>query len=221
MCLGALVTAAPSCEGTISPPGPVLLVGDSIFFMATDELTYTLRAEGWDVTVDAVSGSGIRNGGFEYVSWPDRLRDLVDVVDPEVVVVELGTNGCGNCDSIPEAIEADMAELRGVELVLWLDVATFGPRAEKGGAVNAALEDAAERWDNLEILPYDDWFAGRTDLIPADDVHPTPAGERALARHVADALADRTAATGDDAGSKALGALVVVIAAVVLFRGKG
>jgi phospholipase/lecithinase/hemolysin len=33
---------------------------------------------------------------------------------------------------------------------------------------------------------------GRTDLLPADDVHPTAAGNKAIARHVADALDERS-----------------------------
>lgn len=221
--LGAcvLVAVTSGCEGTISPPGPVVLVGDSIFSMASDELTSALRGDGWEVTVDAYPGAGIRNGGFASVDWPARLRDLVAFAQPEVVVVELGTNGCGQCSSIPAAIDADMAQLRDVDLVLWLDVATSGPGADRGRAVNAALRAAAGKWDNLEVLPYDRWFAGRADLIQPDAVHPTPAGERALARHVADALRDRSGPADPSEGgrAKALGVLAFVVVAAVLLRG--
>lgn len=221
LCAGALLAAAPGCEGSVSPPGPVVLVGDSIFAMASDELTSALRADDWDVTVDASPGAGIRNSGYDTdLDWPARLRDLVAFGRPEVVVVELGTNGCGRCNSIPEAIDAAMAQLRDVELVLWLDVATFGPGAARGRTVNTALHAADDRWDNLEILPYDRWFAGRPHLIPPDDVHPTPAGERALARNVAEALRDRSGPSGDG-NSKAIGALALVVAAAVVLRGKG
>jgi lysophospholipase L1-like esterase len=222
LCASALVTVASGCDRAISPPGPVVLVGDSIFFMASDELRSALSEDGWEATVDAYPGAGIRNGGFETVDWPARLRDLVAFARPEVVVVELGTNGCGQCEpvpsAIPDAIDANMAQLRDVEVVLWLEVATFGPGADRGRVVNAALRDAADEWDNLELLPYDGWFAGRTDLIPADDVHPTPEGEQALARHVAEALQDRAADTSDGGRARALGALAFVLAVVAIFR---
>jgi lysophospholipase L1-like esterase len=213
-----LLVAAAGCEGEASRPGPVLLVGDSIFFQATDELSWVLGSDGWEVTVDAEPGSGIRNSGFnDDIDWPSRLSDLVAYLRPEVVVVELGTNGCGRCESIADAIRDDMESLRGVEHVLWLKVATFGPQAARGREVNAELERAADNWDNLELLPYDEWFAGQTDLVPADDVHPTQAGQRALARHVGDAL-DARAETSEDGRGRALGALVVVIVAAALLR---
>jgi hypothetical protein len=217
VCACLFVAAAAGCEGEVSRPGPVLLVGDSIFALSSDDLNWVLRSDGWETTVDAYAGAGIRNGGYTFVDWPSRLRDLVAYVRPEVVVVELGTNGCGRCDSIPDAIAADMWQLREVDTVLWLNTATFGPRGAQGRQVNAALEDATTRWDNLEILPFDDWFEGQTDLIPADDVHPTDAGARALARHVRDALSDRSGQS-DDRSAQAVGLLAVVVAAAVVLR---
>jgi lysophospholipase L1-like esterase len=216
-CVCLLVAGVSGCDGKVARPGPVLLVGDSIFALAKDDLNWVLRSDGWTTTVDAYPGAGIRNGGFTFVDWPSRLRDLVAYVRPAVVVVELGTNGCGECDSIRDAIAADMWQLREVDTVLWLNTATFGPRAAQGRQVNAALEDATERWGNLEILPFDDWFEGETDLIPADDVHPTDAGAQALARHVRDALDDRSGQS-DDRSAQAVGLLAVVVAAAVVLR---
>lgn len=217
--LAAAMSGAAGCGGEISPPGPVLLVGDSIFAQASEELSWVLRSDGWDATVEAHPGAGIRGGGYDGVDWPTRLRDLVAVVDPRVVVVELGTNGCGGCDSVAAAIRDDMEQLRDVEAVLWLDVATHGPRAAQGREVNAALARAAERWPNVEVLPYDDWLAGQPDLLPPDDVHPTAAGERALAGHVGDTLRERSD-TSADLRQRGLGALVVAIAAAMLVGGK-
>jgi lysophospholipase L1-like esterase len=218
VCVCLLVAGTASCEGQVARPGPVLLVGDSIFALAKDDLNWVLRSDGWTTTVDAYPGAGIRNGGFTFVDWPSRLRDLVAYIRPTVVVVELGTNGCGQCDSVPDAINANMQQLRDIEMVLWLNTATFGPRGEQGRQVNAAIDAAARQWDNMEVLPFDDWFEGRTDLIPADDVHPTDEGARALARHVGDALSDR-AGGSSDRGSQAMGLLAVVVAAAVLLRG--
>lgn len=216
-----LVASAAGCDGDIEPPGPVLLVGDSIFFGAAAELEWVLTAEGWDVTLDARPGAGIGGGGYDGVVWAPRLRDLVAYVQPQVVVVELGTNGCGNCDSVPEAIAAAMEELEDVDAVLWLRVATTGPRAAQGRQINAALEQATQRWDNLELLPYDEWMAGRTDLVPADDVHPTAAGQQALATHVGEELSARAgSAAAGDGTDRAVGALALVVFAAAVLRSR-
>jgi lysophospholipase L1-like esterase len=218
VCVCLLVAGVSGCDGVVARPGPVLLVGDSIFALAKDDLNWVLRSDGWTTTVDAYPGAGVRNGGFTFVDWPSRLRDLVAYVRPTVVVVELGTNGCGQCDSVPEAITADMRQLRDIKMVLWLNTATFGPRGAQGRQVNAAIDAAARQWDNMEVLSFDDWFEGRTDLIPADDVHPTDDGAQALARHVGDALSDRAGGSRDKRGSQAMGLLAVVVAAAVLLR---
>lgn len=202
-----------SCQGQISPPGPVLLIGDSIFHGAADELESELRSDGWDTRMEAHPGAGIRGGGFSGVDWPRRLPELVSAVDPQVVIVELGTNGCGPCDSVPRAIDDVMVSLAGVDVVLWLTVQTDSPRSGEATAVNATLEEAADKWANLELLRYDQWVAGRPELVPPDGVHPTPDGEVALAGQVADALEDRAEpAVGRGSGAAAVVGLLVGIA---------
>jgi lysophospholipase L1-like esterase len=147
------------------------------------------------------------------------MHDLVNSVRPKVVVVELGTNGCQNCASLPRAIDQDMQSLRGVPHVLWLTVNTEGPRAARGKVVNAALQDATKRWPNLELLRYDEWMKGRTDLVPATDVHPTAAGNVAIAKHLDAALQTRSQGWARNHGAL-LVALVVVLAAYPLVRKK-
>ncbi len=218
-CACLVLAAASGCAPEVTKPGPVLLVGDSIFFLAGSDLTYTLRAHGWNVTEAAYPGAGIRGGGYIPLVWPTRLHDLVNSVRPKVVVVELGTNGCQGCTSLPAAIDADMQSLRGVPHVLWLKVNTEGPRAAPGKVVNAALEDATKRWPNLELLPYDQWVKGRTDLVPAHDVHPTPAGNVAIAHHVDEALKTRSQGWAQNHGGLLI-VLVVALAAYPLVRKK-
>jgi hypothetical protein len=58
---------------------------------------------------------------------------------------------------------------------------------------------------------------GRTDLVPDDDVHPTAAGNEALAAHVTDALEDRSGRAAR-ARSMAIGAVVVLGIAFLLLR---
>jgi GDSL-like Lipase/Acylhydrolase family len=220
VCAWVIVAGGAGCSGTVSKPGPVLLMGDSIFFLANNDLTYVLRTDGWTMANDSYPGAGISGGGFSDLSWPPRMRDLVAYIKPQAVVVELGTNGCSGCASLPAAIDADMETLKDVKAVMWLKVGTEGPRADVGKEVNAALEEATERWGNLTLLPYDEWVAGRPDLVPPNDVHPTAAGQAALARHVGDALDDRAADAGKTR-AQALGAAgLVVLVAIVFMRKK-
>jgi lysophospholipase L1-like esterase len=173
----------------------VLIAGDSIFHHARVALADALRTRGWQPTVVAVPGSSLRGGGlFPVVDWPRELAQEARRLQPDVVVVELGTNGCGTpCSSISAAIDRDMQGLRLVPLVLWLDVRDDGAIPPHPVAINDALERARSRWPNLGILDMNALFHTHPGWIGADNVHPTPAGGSGLARFVADAL-DRFAA---------------------------
>ncbi|HEY8526405.1 MAG TPA: SGNH/GDSL hydrolase family protein [Acidimicrobiales bacterium] len=177
----------------VAPPGPVLLVGDSLFFQSANELERALRGDGWTVRTAAVPGAGIAGGGYvEGFRWPPELEEQVAQWRPTVAVVELGTNGCGTgCRSVPDAIDDVLAALHGVDLVLWLTVRTTAPRPGDPEAVNDHLEEAARTVVHLELLRYDRWFRGRSELVRPDGVHLTAEGQRALAHRVRAALRDR------------------------------
>jgi hypothetical protein len=176
-----------------APPGPVLLVGDSLFFQSADELQRALRGDGWTVDIVAYPGAGIAGGGYESkFRWPPRLEHEVERVHPRVAVVELGTNGCVYaCSSVPSAIDGIVDSLEGVDLILWLTVRTGAPRPRSAAKINDDLDDAADTIVDLQLLPYDKWFVGRGELITPDGVHLTPVGQRALAHRVRAALRDR------------------------------
>ena len=193
--LGALAASAACGDGGddpaagVGPPGRVLLVGDSLFFQSGQELRASLEGDGWEVTLAAEPGAGLGGGGYGDIDWPDRLDRALDGIEPEVAVVELGTNGCGRRCSSPDAAIADVLErLEEVPLVLWLTVRTDAPRPTGAPAINDALRRAAADRDGLEVLPYDDWLDGAPGLVSDDGVHLTPAGQRAVAVRVLDAV---------------------------------
>jgi hypothetical protein len=165
----------------ISPPGPVLVVGDSLFYSAADELQAAMAEDGWETRIEAYPGSGIQGGGYTDLSWPTYLRDITRQNSYEVAVVELGTNGCDGCSSIRAAIDDVMRSLTDVEVVLWLDVRTDAPRpgAEMATEINEELYEAPERWGNLRVVPYSDWV-DEPGLVDTDGVHLTPAGQLVL-----------------------------------------
>jgi len=176
-----------------APPGPVLLVGDSLFFQSGDELERALTGDGWDPTLVAYPGAGIAGGGYVHTDWSELLPDVVAFTRPRIAVVELGTNRCGEgCQSRPEAIDEIMDSLSGVDTVLWLTVRTDAPWPRGAAAINHDLEDAASTIVNLDLLPYDQWFVDRPELFVADGVHLTDTGQRAMAHRVRDALRERS-----------------------------
>jgi lysophospholipase L1-like esterase len=174
-----------------SPPGNVLLVGDSLFFQSADELTRMVQADGWMVDVQAGIGAGIEGGGLLPTDWVTYLAPIVKKEDPEVVVIELGTNGCGpSCKGISHEIDKVLDTVKGADLVIWLTVRTSpGPDVR---TINREIEAAQDRWENLVVGRMDKWFAGRPELIGPDGVHLDNGGQRHLARHVDDIIRDHT-----------------------------
>ena len=186
------ILAAVFGDPRAAPPGPALLVGDSLFYSAGDELQGALSDDGWELRVEAQPGAGIAGGGYGGIDWPGYLEGVTDATDYQVAIVELGTNGCEGCSSIPEAIDQVMDALRDVDVVLWLNVRTESPRpgAEMAEEINRELERATERWPNLDVLPFDDWLDGDPGLIAPDGVHLTDAGQLVLTDRLRSELRD-------------------------------
>jgi len=185
-----LLASACGDDIEITRPAAVLLVGDSILAQASDELSAALRDEGWHPIVDSRPGSAISGEVIVPEGWPERISNLVRVSKPDVVVVELGTNGCGSCPSLAAGIDGVMEELHGVERVYWLNVKEHAPIPERPAALNEALDAATDRWDNLEVLDMNERFGDDPALTLADDIHLSPEGVHVLAQLVVDALPD-------------------------------
>jgi lysophospholipase L1-like esterase len=168
-----------------------VIVGDSLLYQSSDAVTRALDERGWKHAVYGVPGAGIQ-GGYAVVSWADRLRELVRASDPDIVVVELGTNGCQGCSSLAAGIDEVMRPLRDVERVYWVNVREDAPVPENPKAFNEALDDAKDRWDNLRVVDMNDEFDGHPGWIIADHIHFSDAGERAFAAMLADKFPDQT-----------------------------
>jgi lysophospholipase L1-like esterase len=175
-----------------SPPGNVLLVGDSLFFQSTPDLAKRIEDDGWTVDVRAGIGAGIRGGGVQPLNWARYLAPIVKAEKPEVVVIELGTNGCGpSCTGIRPAVDAVMNTVKDADLVIWLTVRVAKP-PQSAAQINREIEAAPTRWPNLEIAPMDKWFVGHGNLLAPDHVHLNRAGQAFLAEHVRGVIRDHT-----------------------------
>jgi lysophospholipase L1-like esterase len=194
----ALVAAAcgndqgpiPVQAGAQQPPR-VLLVGDSLLFMSRNTVEDALRARGWRSTVDGRPGSTI-TGGYTIGSWPAQLATLVKQARPNVVVVELGTNGCGSCFTIDAGIDAVMRELGAVRTVYWVNVKDNSPIPPDPEAINAALQRATLRYSNLHIIDMNRRFASHPELLLPDRIHFNYVGIGVFARMIAATLPDET-----------------------------
>ncbi len=154
----------------------VLFVGDSITEQSENELAFGLRAAGWEPTVEGHAGSGVV-GARAGVDWSQRLSDLVQVVQPDVAVVELGTNDKdASAEDVARGIDAIMEPLRGVRRVLWANVQRGFLTAITALVVNEQLLQATVRWPNLEVLDMGSHFGDHPEWL-IDGLHLNDAGK--------------------------------------------
>ena len=185
----ALVTAVAGCGDDrpsvdLGKGSTVVLIGDSILFQSTDEVRFVFAEAGLEPFVDGVPGAAI--DGAPLVNWHDALSQLVSAHDPDAVVIELGTNGCGFCPSLREAIDAVMQAARDVPDVLWIDARNAAPVPDDPDAINEAIRDAAERWDNMTVVDFDELVGD--DDIAHDRVHLSNQGQAHFAESLAAVL---------------------------------
>ena len=158
----------------------VLVIGDSITKQATDHIHTELLGDGWQPVVEGRSGSSI-------VEWTDEVDGLVAVTDPDVVVVELGTNDREPPAVVAEGVDAVMRPLRTVPRVIWLNVQNWNDSPQTA-AINEVLRQATIRWPNLEILDFWRHFTDTPEWHSTDPVHLNEAGSAELARFIRQAL---------------------------------
>ena len=161
----------------------MLVVGDSIMNMSRDEVTGALLSDGWDPRIEAEGGSTI-------LQWAERFPLLEFVDEPNLVVIELGTNDCSpkDCPDLDPYIDRIMQNTRSADAVVWLNVREDNPLLEKRDWVNDELEAAASRWPKLFLVDANGEFNGRDDLSTEDGIHLNDQGQEALAEFIREEL---------------------------------
>lgn len=170
----------------------MLLTGNSIFNGSRGQLEAELSGAGWEPVVEADGGTAI---GF----WVDRVPLLVAAEQPGALVIELGTNDCGEdqgCAPIGAEIDQIMYGIPSDTPVLWLNTQEDVPElfAANRDFVNGQLEAADARWPNFYLIDMNGFFSGHPEWHAPDGLHPNDTGKQELARFVADEL-DRFRAT--------------------------
>jgi lysophospholipase L1-like esterase len=189
---GILVALVPlawvSVAASRTEPKPVvrgdkaLVVGDSLTWQSAPQVTAALQAHGWEPTIQAESGTTIGD-------WADKVGTLIEEHDPDVLVVELGTNNCtAACPRIERVIDRLLRDVPRSLPVVWLNVQAQPSYPAHPESVNDALASAAARWPNVTLIDMSARFRNHPDWHVADGPHLTPTGSTELARLVVESL---------------------------------
>lgn len=175
------------------PADHVLLVGDSVLALVTDDLARRTSAV---LHVDAAdcrridravsgpcggvpTGATVRSGLDAVVDAMAALR--ADATVPGTAVVVLANNSSLDAG----LLDATMDALEGVDRVWWVNARIVGVGRQDEN--NRLLADLARRHPRAGVV---DWYSASEDQDwLADHVHPDETGQRAFARLVADHLA--------------------------------
>lgn len=160
----------------------VVVVGDSITFMASDEVTNVL---------DGAYRPEVRaQPGYRIDQMLPDVRAAVES-EPHAIVVNLGTNDVLQARERPDwrsGFALMTGLLRDTPCVVLTTINegvwSFTAMPNVAGDVNREIRDAAATRDNVLVV---DWNAmvhgpGGAALLRPDKVHPSEEGQRALAR---------------------------------------
>ena len=166
-------TAAPPSS---LPQRRLYIQGDSVMVGALQDVTNTLRADGWAGTITGFTGL------HTYAALP--LFQQVRPTMGSVAVIELGANDC--CDGGSFGIEIDkvMRILSGLH-VIWLTMPDWKPGV---AGMNQAMWAAARRWPALQVADWAAELAAHPEDGYPDGPHLTAGGSALLARYLKSVL---------------------------------
>jgi hypothetical protein len=175
--------------GTDPAPDDVLLVGDSVLVLVTDDLATRMSSElhvdAADcrrIDLDVEGPCGAVPAGATVSNGVDALADENARLAAEGVTADAAVVVLANNSSVTDAqLDDAMAAVPDVPRVWWVTTRIEGFGRQDPN--NAALAALVERNDRARII---DWFtASEGQDWLADNVHPNDAGQRALGRLIA------------------------------------
>lgn len=174
----------------------LVMVGDSITEGSANELAAAFETMGIaDVQIDGDAGRRIEVGNGKGQAPLSGVRTiftmLAEGVEPDVWVIELGTNDVGSypdAEAYAELIDLVLGMFAEGTPVLWVN--TYREQyPDHTDMFNLVLAQRLGERDNAMVV---DWHGAVTapdaDLLSSDNLHPNSAGQVALAMLVAQAL---------------------------------
>jgi hypothetical protein len=203
--IASLVLVAAGCKKDVTKE--VLFVNDSVTHYSipaiVDEMNLVSKTDSAGRYAPNF-GSSVPTIGLRYVPglatpaeiddyWTGHLTTLIEHVQPEVIIVELGYNDCtfeaveDGLTTYGEDIDRFMDNVPAATPVHWLTLADVNNAHTCDETINAALNDATTRWPNLLPFDFATFMQGHTEWAP-DGTHLSTAGQKAYASWLRDQL---------------------------------
>ncbi len=190
----ALATSLTGCYDA-EIPSTVLLTGDSVMQETSGVFGFNLLHN--DVAPmlinNSMGGMTMVFGGADSY-WSSRLTNIQSEVEVNTVFVSLGINDIGAYSKlpnginqmwqyVPDAIDSFMGSVDPATEVHWLVPHIFLHQSGKHGSeeidlMRQMLADAADRWDNLNLIYIDD----KPTWIDTDMIHLNGLGESEVSK---------------------------------------
>lgn len=173
--LSALALTAPAPVARATPPGGVLVVGDSLEELTSPHLSKFLP--GIPLTINAV-------GGYNSFQIYDLFEESYDP-SQRVIVFDAGTN---DNPSYPEILAGNLAKVAaavGDRCMVVPTIHGLHPGGVDDSGKNRTVAEFAASRPGTQTPDWAAAVARRPELMQADDLHPIEAGAELRARLIA------------------------------------
>lgn len=150
----------------------VYVVGDSITYLSEAPISADLSNAGYQTTISATPGVKIGQSQAEITALAQN--------QPYAWIIELGTNDAGAQDTVwPQQFLAEWSAVSRASCVLYVTVSPrAGPVAQQ---IDASIRNLAKTHANVHVLDWGNIEYQNPSWASGDGIHPTPAGQAALA----------------------------------------
>ena len=150
----------------------VYVVGDSITYLSEASISSDLAHAGYQANITATPGVKIGQSQANVSALAQN--------QPWAWIIELGTNDAGAQDSVwPEQFLAEWSAVSPASCVIYV---TVSPRAGVvAQQIDASMQKLAQTHSNVHLLDWGNIEYQNPGWVTEDGIHPTPAGQAALA----------------------------------------
>jgi hypothetical protein len=163
----------------LTPGTTVYVVGDSITSLSQASIVSALTTAGYQPTIRATPGVKIGQA--------QNVVSTLALNQPWAWIIELGTDDAGANDNVwSEPFLAEWSAVSSAPCVVYVTVSPrAGPVAQQ---IDSSIERLARTHSNVHVLDWGDIEYQNPAWVTADGIHPTAAGQAALAAFETQAL---------------------------------